>query len=45
MPIKGDMMNDFEPTYRQCADCMVDNCKDCPFGLYYEDQNNEAPTQ
>ena len=34
-------MNDFEPTYRECADCRVDNCKDCPFGLFYEDEDQE----
>ena len=33
-------MKDFEPTYPQSAHCGVDNCKDCPFRLFYEDDQD-----
>lgn len=36
------IMNDFAPIYEQCGLCLVHDCKDCPFGLFYEDEDQDS---
>lgn len=31
-------MNDFAPIYHQCSLCTVNDCRKCPYGLFYEDE-------
>lgn len=32
------IINDFASIYHQCSLCTVDDCRTCPYDLFYEDE-------